>query len=55
MVTAHDKVEKNVGLLIILILLVAVVGNLAQIVPPFFMYLTPQPVTANIPLPAAAH
>ena len=33
MATAHDKVEKNVGLLIVLTLLVAAIGGLVQIVP----------------------
>ena len=33
---SHEKVEKNVGLMIILILVVAAVGGLVQIVPLFF-------------------
>jgi cytochrome c oxidase cbb3-type subunit 2 len=44
MATAHDKVEKNVGLLIILTLLVAAIGGLVQIVPLAFQDTLTQPV-----------
>lgn len=37
MATAHDKVEKNIGLMLILTILVISVGGLVQIVPLFFM------------------
>lgn len=44
MAAAHEAVEKNIGLMIILILLVVSVGGLVQIVPLFFMKSTTQPV-----------
>jgi cytochrome c oxidase cbb3-type subunit 2 len=44
MATAHDKVEKNVGLLIILTLVVAAVGGLVQIVPLAFQDTVTKPV-----------
>ena len=44
MATAHDKVEKNVGLLIILTLLVAAIGGLVQIVPLAFQDTVTTPV-----------
>jgi cytochrome c oxidase cbb3-type subunit 2 len=44
MTTAHDKVEKNVGLLIILTLLVAAIGGLVQIVPLAFQDSLTKPV-----------
>jgi cytochrome c oxidase cbb3-type subunit 2 len=44
MATAHEKVETNVGLLIVLIILVASVGLLVEVVPLYFMPSTTQPV-----------
>jgi cytochrome c oxidase cbb3-type subunit 2 len=44
MATAHEKVETNVGLLIVLIILVASVGVLVEVVPLYFMPSTTQPV-----------
>ena len=44
MSSAHDKVEKNVGLLIVLTLLVAAVGGLVQIVPLAFQDSLTEPV-----------
>jgi cytochrome c oxidase cbb3-type subunit 2 len=44
MATAHDKVEKNVGLLIVLTLLVAAIGGLVQIVPLAFQDTLTKPV-----------
>ena len=37
MATGHEKVEKNVGLMILLIICVVSIGGLVQIVPLFFM------------------
>ena len=36
MATGHEKIEKNIGLMIVLIILVVSVGGLVQIVPLFF-------------------
>lgn len=44
MSSAHEKVEKNVGLLIVLTLLVAAVGGLVQIVPLAFQDSLTEPV-----------
>jgi cytochrome c oxidase cbb3-type subunit 2 len=44
MATAHENVETNVGLLIVLIILVASVGVLVEVVPLYFMPSTTQPV-----------
>jgi cytochrome c oxidase cbb3-type subunit 2 len=52
MATAHEKVEKNLGLMIILTLLVISIGGLVQIVPLFFMQSTTQPVEGLKPYPA---
>ncbi len=50
--TAHDKVEKNLGLLLVLILLVISVGALVEIVPLFFQKSTTQPVAGLKPYTA---
>lgn len=42
--TAHDKVEKNLGVLLTLTFLVILVGALVEIVPLFFQKSTTQPV-----------
>ncbi|MGB1061381.1 MAG: cytochrome-c oxidase, cbb3-type subunit II [Ketobacter sp.] len=52
MATAHDKVEKNVGVLIILTLLVAAIGGLVQIVPLAFQDSLTQPVEGLEPYDA---
>jgi cytochrome c oxidase cbb3-type subunit 2 len=52
MATGHDKVEKNVGLMIVLILAVVSVGGLVQIVPLFFQTSTTQPVAGLQPYSA---
>ena len=52
MATAHEKVEKNLGLLIILTLLVVSIGGLVEIVPLFFMQSTTQPVEGLKPYSA---
>ncbi|UCC56928.1 MAG: cytochrome-c oxidase, cbb3-type subunit II [Gammaproteobacteria bacterium] len=44
MATGHEKIEKNIGLMIVLIILVISVGGLVQIVPLFFQHSTTQPV-----------
>ncbi len=48
----HEKVEKNVGLLIVLVLLVISVGGLVEIVPLFFLKETTTPVTGLKPYTA---
>jgi cytochrome c oxidase cbb3-type subunit II len=50
--TAHDKVEKNVGLLFLLTVLVILVGALVEIVPLFFQKSTTQPVAGLKPYTA---
>jgi cytochrome c oxidase cbb3-type subunit 2 len=49
MATGHDKVEKNIGLMIVLILLVVSVGGLVQIVPLFFQGSTTEAVAGLEP------
>lgn len=50
--TAHEKVETNIGLLIIFTLIVVAIGGLAQIVPLFYMQSTTEPVAGLKPYPA---
>jgi len=50
--TAHDKVEKNLGLLLTLTFLVILVGALVEIVPLFFQKSTTQPVEGLKPYTA---
>ncbi len=52
MINAHDKVEKNIGLMVLLIVLIISVGGLVEIVPLFFMKSTTQPVEGLKPLTA---
>jgi len=52
MATGHEKVETNIGLMIILIILVVSIGGLVQIVPLFFMNSMTQPVEGLKPYPA---
>lgn len=52
MSTAHDKVEKSVGLLIVLVVLTISVGGLVQIVPLFFQSSTTEPVAGLEPYSA---
>ena len=49
---AHEKVEKNIGLMIILVILIVSIGGLVQIVPLFFMQSTTKPVDGLKPYPA---
>lgn len=48
----HENVEKNIGLMIVLILVVVSFGGLAEIVPLFFQKQTTQPVEGLKPLTA---
>jgi cytochrome c oxidase cbb3-type subunit 2 len=48
----HDAIERNMGLLIILVLLVVSVGGLVEIVPLFFQRSTTQPVSGVVPYTA---
>ncbi len=50
--TGHEKVEKNIGLMIVLIIVVISIGGLVQIVPLFFMQSTTQAVEGLKPYPA---
>lgn len=50
--TAHEKVETNLGLMIVLILLVVSVAGLVQILPLYFMKSTTEPVAGLKPYPA---
>lgn len=52
--TGHEKVEKNIGLMIILIILAVSVGGIIQIVPLFFMHSTTEPVAWSKPYDALA-
>ena len=44
MANGHEKIEKNIGLMIVLIIIVVSIGGLVQIVPLFFQHSTTQPV-----------
>ncbi|HZN22632.1 MAG TPA: cytochrome-c oxidase, cbb3-type subunit II [Burkholderiales bacterium] len=48
----HDVIERNMGLLIVLVILVVSVGGLVEIVPLFFQKSTTQPVTGLKPYTA---
>ncbi|OPX56731.1 cytochrome c oxidase cbb3-type subunit 2 [Oceanospirillum multiglobuliferum] len=48
----HENIEKNIGLMIVLILVVVSFGGLAEIVPLFFQKQTTQPVEGLKPLNA---
>jgi cytochrome c oxidase cbb3-type subunit 2 len=52
MATGHDKVERNVGLLIVITVLVVAVGGLVEIVPLFFQKSTTEAVAGMKPYPA---
>jgi len=49
MATGHEKVEKNIGLMIVLILIVVSIGGLVQIVPLFFQTSTTEAVAGLEP------
>ena len=48
----HQKIEKNIGLMMLLIVLTVSVGGLVQIVPLFFMHSTTEPVAGLAPYDA---
>ena len=48
----HDAIERNIGLLIVLVILVVSVGGLVEIVPLFFQRSTTQPVQGLKPYTA---
>ncbi len=50
MASMHDKIETNIGLMVLLIVMVISVGGLVEIVPLFFMKSTTQPVEGLKPL-----
>ena len=52
MASAHDKVEKNIGLMIVLIIAVVSIGGLVQIVPLFFQDSLTEPVAGLKPYSA---
>nr|MBS0020159.1 cbb3-type cytochrome c oxidase subunit II [Gammaproteobacteria bacterium] len=52
MATAHEKIEKNLLLLGILVVLVIAIGGLVQIVPLFYLKSTPEPVAGLKPYSA---
>jgi len=52
MATGHEKVETNVGLMVVLVLVTAVIGGLVQIVPLFFQHSTTEPVEGLKPYAA---
>ena len=52
MATGHEKVEKNIGLMIVLILVVVSIGGLVQIVPLFFQTSTTEAVAGLEPYTA---
>lgn len=49
MATGHDKIEKNIGLMIILIIITISIGGLVQIVPLFFQQSTTEAVAGLEP------
>ena len=52
MASAHDKVEKNIGLMIVLVIAVISIGGLVQIVPLFFQDSLTEPVAGLKPYSA---
>ncbi len=48
----HEKIEKNIGLMIVLIVLAISFGGLVEIVPLFFLKQTTEPITGLKPLTA---
>ncbi len=49
MASGHDKIEKNIGLMIVLIIIVVSIGGLVQIVPLFFQQSTTEAVAGLEP------
>lgn len=54
MANGHDKIETNVGLLVILVIVVISIGGLVEIVPLFFQKSTTEPVEGLKPYSALA-
>jgi len=52
MASAHDKIEKNLGLMIVLVVIVISIGGLVEIVPLFYQKSTTEPVDGIKPYPA---
>ena len=52
MMLKHEAIEKNIGLMMILIVLTMSVGGLVQIVPLYFMHSTTEPVEGLQPYTA---
>ncbi len=52
MAFTHEKIETNIGLMIVLIVLTISIGGLVQIVPLFFMHSTTEPVDGLEPYSA---
>lgn len=52
MATGHEKVEKNIGLMIVLVILVVSIGGLVQIVPLFFQASLTEPIAGLKPYSA---
>ena len=52
MASAHDKVEKNIGLMIVLVIIVISIGGLVQIIPLFFQDSLTEPVAGLKPYSA---
>ena len=50
--SGHDKIEKNIGLMVILVIFVISIGGLVEIVPLFFMKSTTEPVAGLKPYTA---
>lgn len=50
--SGHEKVETNIGLMILLVILVISIGGLVEIVPLYFMKSTTEPVTGLKPYTA---
>ena len=48
----HEMIEKNIGWMIVLIVLVVAVGGLVEIVPLYFQKSTTEPVSGVKPYPA---
>ena len=49
---SHDKIEKNIGLMGVLVALVVSVGGLVQIVPLMFQAQVVEPLPGVVPYPA---
>ena len=51
MALTHEQIEKNLGLMVLLITVLVIIGGLVQIVPLFFMHSTTEPVEGLKPYP----